>query len=173
MKERSITSTFLAAPILSLSLGLVAPLVLAHGDATQHKAKMAAPISTEEKSFGRQGDPKKVNRTITIDMKDTMRFNPSDLAIKQGETIRIVVKNRGAMLHEMVLGTMTELKEHGEMMRKHPGMEHDEPYMSHVRAKKKEEMVWQFTNAGEFHFACLVPGHFEAGMVGKIKVVPT
>jgi uncharacterized cupredoxin-like copper-binding protein len=56
------------------------------------------------------------------------------------------------------------------MMKKHPGMEHDEPYMKHVAPAKKEEMVWQFTKAGEFHYACLIPGHFEAGMVGRITV---
>jgi uncharacterized cupredoxin-like copper-binding protein len=68
---------------------------------------------------------------------------------------------------------MEELKAHGELMKKHPGMEHDEPYMAHVSSGKKEEMVWHFTKAGEFHYACLVPGHFEAGMIGKITVVTT
>ena len=55
-------------------------------------------------------------------------------------------------------------------MRRHPGMEHDEPYMSHVPAGKSAEMIWTFNRAGDFDFACLVPGHYEAGMVGKIIV---
>jgi uncharacterized cupredoxin-like copper-binding protein len=103
-------------------------------------------------------------------MHDTMRFGPADINVKQGETIRFVIKNKGKVLHEMVLGTMDELREHGEMMKKHPGMEHDEPYMAHVNPGGREEMIWQFTEAGEFHYACLIPGHFEAGMVGEIKV---
>ena len=49
-------------------------------------------------------------------------------------------------------------------------MEHDEPYMAHVKPAKTESMVWQFTEAGKFYYACLMPGHFEAAMVGKVIV---
>jgi uncharacterized cupredoxin-like copper-binding protein len=145
--------------------------VLAHGDA-KHDKKVAKPISTEENEFGREGDPKKGSRTVRIDMSDKLRFTPASLAIKRGDTVKFVVKNSGKLMHEMVLGTMQELKEHAEMMGKHPTMEHDEPYMTHVAPGKTETMVWQFTRAGEFHFGCLVPGHFEAGMVGRIVVKP-
>ena len=143
---------------------------LAHTDSHNKKSGSPAAISTEEKAFGRQGDPKKVSRTINVDMADTMRFTPAELAIKRGDTIRFVVKNKGQLLHEMVIGTKKELVEHAELMKKHPNMEHDEPYMAHVNAGKQETIVWQFTKAGEFYFGCLVPGHFEAGMVGKIIV---
>ena len=140
-----------------------------HGDA-KHGKKAAKPISTEEKEFGREGDPKKVSRTVKVDMSDKMRFTPASLTIKQGESVKFIVKNNGKVMHEMVLGTMKELKEHAEMMRKHPTMEHDEPYMAHVAPGKTETMVWQFSKAGEFYFGCLVPGHFEAGMIGKLSV---
>lgn len=143
----------------------------AHGD-QPHAKKQAKPISTEETPFGREGDPKKVTRTINVDMSDTMRFAPSELAVKRGETVRFRVKNSGKVMHEMVLGTMDDLKAHAEMMKKHPGMEHDEPYMAHVAPGKTETMVWQFTKAGEFYYGCLVPGHFEAGMIGKVMVKP-
>lgn len=157
--------------IVTAAFLLVGAAGLAHAhDKHAKKSKAAQPISTEETAFGRQGDPKKVDRTIEIAMSDNMRFTPAALQVKQGETIRFVIKNNGKMLHEMVLGTMAELKEHGEMMKKHPGMEHDEPYQAHVGASKKGEMIWQFTKAGEFNFACLIPGHFEAGMVGNITV---
>jgi uncharacterized cupredoxin-like copper-binding protein len=145
-------------------------LALAHTDSHAKKADKPSAISTEEKAFGRQGDPKKVSRTINIDMGDTMRFTPAELSIKRGETIRFVVKNKGQVLHEMVIGTKKELEEHALLMKKHPNMEHDEPYMAHVGAGKLETLVWQFTKAGEFYYGCLVPGHFEAGMVGKIIV---
>ena len=143
----------------------------AHGDA-KHEKKAARPISTEETAFGREGDPKKASRTINVDMSDRMRFSPAELTIRQGDTVRFRVKNSGQQMHEMVLGTMDELKKHAAMMQKHPGMEHDEPYMAHVAAGKTETMVWQFTKAGEFYYGCLVPGHFEAGMIGKVKVSP-
>lgn len=153
---------------MSLVLLLGAAAAHAHGGASHSKSN--APISTEEHAFGKQGNPKKVDRTITVDMTDNMRFTPGDITIKQGETIRFVVANKGKIMHEMVIGTMKELKEHGEMMKKHPGMEHDEPYMSHVAPGKKEDLVWHFTQLGEFYYACLIPGHFEAGMIGKITV---
>ena len=124
-----------------------------------------------ETEFGRTGDPRKVTRTVRIDMADTMRFTPAELVVKQGDTVKFVVKNSGRQMHEMVLGSMKELKEHAELMRKHPGMEHDEPYMAHVPPGKTTEIVWQFTKPGEFHYGCLIPGHLEAGMVGRIKVV--
>ncbi len=141
----------------------------AHGDA-KHGKKEARAISTEEKAFGREGDPKKATRTVRIDMSDKMRFTPASLAIKQGETVKFVVKNSGKVMHEMVIGSMQELKEHAEVMKKHPTMEHEEPYMAHVAPGKAETITWQFTKAGEFHFGCLIPGHFEAGMVGRITV---
>lgn len=153
-------------------LSLVALPAVALGHEAGHAKKSAAAISAEEKEFGRQGDPKKVSRTINIEMADNMRFAPSDISIKQGETIRFVVRNKGQLLHEMVIGTKKDLAEHAELMKKHPNMEHDEPYMAHVNAGKQETMIWQFTNAGDFHFGCLVPGHFEAGMVGRIRVQP-
>ncbi len=157
--------------VLAAAMAAVAPLAIAHGDA-KHEKKAARPISTEETPFGREGDPRKVSRTVNVDMSDQMRFSPADLTIKQGETVRFRVKNSGKVMHEMVLGTMDELKKHAEMMKKHPEMEHEEPYMAHVAPGKTETIVWQFTKAGEYHYGCLVPGHFEAGMIGRIRVNP-
>ena len=155
--------------------GLVLPgLALAHGTEDHHgQAKRDRSGTTvEDKPFGREGDPQKVVRTITIGMSDAMRYDPAVIRVKRGETIRIVAANHGKVLHEMVIGTPEELKEHAALMRKNPGMEHDEPYMAHVKPGAKESLVWQFDKPGEFHYACLVPGHFEAGMVGKIVVTP-
>ena len=156
--------------VFAVMTALASP-ALAHGDA-KHEKKAARPISTEETPFGREGDPKKASRTINVDMSDKMRFSPAELTIRQGDTVRFRVKNSGQQMHEMVLGTMDELKKHAAMMQKHPGMEHEEPYMAHVAPGKTETMVWQFTKAGEFYYGCLVPGHFEAGMIGKVKVSP-
>ncbi len=139
-----------------------------HGQSTA--AKTASASGTEETAFGKPGDRKQVTRTIAVDMKDTMRFTPDKLAIHRGDTVRFVIKNTGKAKHEFVLGTMTELKSHSEQMKKHPGMAHDEPYMVHVSPGKTRSVVWQFTREGEFHFGCLLPGHFEAGMIGQINV---
>lgn len=121
-------------------------------------------------ALGKPGNPAKVTRTVEVGMSDAMRFSPDRIEIKQGETIRFHVRNDGQLRHELVLGTMHELKRHAELMRKHPEMEHDDPNAVAVEPGKSGDLVWQFTRAGEFDFACLIPGHFEAGMTGKIIV---
>ena len=136
----------------------------AHGKASAEKQ---APAET---AFGISADGRKVSRTVQVTMSDRMRFSPDKLNIKRGDTVRFVVSNEGRTMHEMVLGTMAELKQHAELMRKYPGMEHEEPYMAHVPPGRTETIVWQFTKPGEFYYGCLVPGHFEAGMIGKIIV---
>lgn len=161
MKARSV---FIAALIMA-----AAPAAWGHGDAKHPAAAKKAP-STEEKAFGREGDPQKAVRTVNVDMSDSMRFTPDSLTVKQGEIIKFVIRNSGKTLHEFVLSTMSELKEHSALMQKFPGMEHAEPYMVHVAPGKTETITWQFTKAGNFNFGCLLPGHFEAGMVGKVTV---
>ena len=75
-------------------------------------------------------------------------------------------------MHEIVIGTREELAAHAELMKKHPGMQHDEPYMAHVPPGKQGDVVWLFNRAGDFEFACLIAGHFEAGMRGTLRVLP-
>lgn len=144
-----------------------APLAHAHGDEHNKRAAAQPMVHTE---FGQTGVPMKASRTIRIDMSDAMRFTPAELTLERGETVKFVVRNSGKTLHEMVLGTRQELAAHAELMRKYPDMEHDEPFMTHVAPGKTGEIVWQFTRSGEFYYGCLVPGHFEAGMVGKVTV---
>ena len=132
--------------------------------------KPADPVAKEQKDWGIAGDARAARRTIEVRMLDTMRFSPEKLEVEQGETIRFVVRNAGAVMHEFVIGTKKENDAHAAMMLKHPGMEHDEPYMAHVAQGKSAEIVWTFNRPGEFDFACLIAGHYQAGMVGKLKV---
>jgi len=120
---------------------------------------------------GRPGDPAKVNRTIEVVMDDTMRFTPSEIHVNKGETIRFFVKNMGQTRHEMVLGTMDQLKAHAAEMRSMPNMKHVGGNMMTLDPGQRGGMVWQFDTAGTVDFACLVPGHMEAGMVGKVHVM--
>lgn len=119
---------------------------------------------------GMPGVATKVSRTIQVDMINGMRFKPADIQVKQGETIRFVLKNTDSVKHEFSLGTKQELLEHYELMKKFPDMEHDEPNKISLAPGKQGEVIWQFTKAGSVDFACLHVGHFDAGMKGQVKV---
>jgi uncharacterized cupredoxin-like copper-binding protein len=121
-------------------------------------------------SIGRPGKAQQVTRTIEVVMDDEMRFTPAKVDVKRGETVRFVVRNVGQMKHEFMLGTAKELKEHAAVMQKHPEMEHDDPNAVSVEPGQTGQVVWQFTRAGSFMFGCLMPGHYEAGMVGHLQV---
>ena len=156
--------------LLTLSTALLAGNVAwAHGN--QAHSGQHAHAAKEQKDWGIAGEAKDAKRTITLTMNDKMRFTPSRIQVKQGETVRLRIKNSGKLMHELVLGTPKELAAHAAMMAKHPGMEHDEPYMAHVAPGKTGEIVWTFNRAGDFEFACLIAGHFQAGMKGTIRVI--
>ncbi len=158
-------STLLAISVAAM----FSACALAHGDEHGERATDKA-VTPEQKAFGVAGDPTGASRTIEMDMTDEMRFVPATIEVKVGETIRFRLTNKGNTLHEMVIGTQADLQEHAALMRKFPEMEHSEPYMAHVKPGATEEIVWTFNRPGEFNYACLVAGHFEAGMVGKAIV---
>ena len=154
--------------IISAALASVLPTTSwAHGD--QH-AKKTSATKKEQKDWGIAGQAKMAKRTVPVKMLDSMRFSPDKVNAKLGETIKFVVKNTGTMLHEFVIGTKQENAAHAALMLKFPNMEHSEPYMAHVAPGKTGEIVWTFNKAGDFEFACLIAGHYQAGMVGTIKV---
>jgi uncharacterized cupredoxin-like copper-binding protein len=99
-----------------------------------------------------------------------MRFKPAIVRVKKGETVRFKVKNSGQLKHEFVLGTEKELKEHYQLMLKNPEMEHEEPNMITLAGGKAGEVIWHFSRPGKVEFACLQPGHYDAGMKGAVSV---
>ena len=123
-----------------------------------------------ESAIGKPGVTAKASRTVTVEMSDNMRFTPSEIQVKQGETVRFMVKNTGQVKHELSLGTQAELMAHLEQMKKFPEMEHDEPSKVTLAPGQQGAIVWQFTTAGSVNFACLMPSHYEAGMKGAIMV---
>ena len=155
----------IAAALLAMT---ASALTYAHGEADN--ARKASAVKKEQKDWGIAGDAKAVKRTIVVTMSDAMRFKPDVIEVKQGDTVKIVVKNGGKQLHEFVIGTKKELDEHAALMVKFPNMEHDEPYMAHVNAGKSGDIIWTFNRVGDFEFACLIAGHYQAGMIGKIIV---
>ncbi|MBC8673992.1 hypothetical protein H2136_09560 [Aeromonas hydrophila] len=104
-------------------------------------------------------------------MDDTMRFTPKSISVKQGETIRFFIKNNGKLPHEFVLEQPQSLK----------SMQDDATNARYADAaqyakydfpctKPKSAVLWKFDKSGTVSFACLVPGHMEAGMVGEVIV---
>lgn len=134
------------------------------------KARQHDGHELESGPMGKAGDPAKVMRTVTVDMNDTMRFTPASISVKEGEVIRFAVRNSGKLKHEMVLGSANELKEHAQLMSKFPEMEHANANQVALMPGQTGTFVWQFGKAGQVDFACLQPGHFEAGMKGKVQV---
>ena len=149
-------SNLIAATALVLGSALVA---------TAHEAKHF--------SAGEPGNLKKPARTVTVVMSDddgTMRFSPDRLDVKKGEQVRFVIQNKGELKHEFTLATVEDNNKHAELMQKYPDMEHDDPNAKSVDPGKTAEILWRFSKSGTFEFACLIPGHREAGMHGTVAV---
>ncbi|MBQ0821894.1 cupredoxin family protein [Microvirga sp. HBU67558] len=158
---------------ISTVMGAAAALTLATGLA------LAAPGEPghTHKSFaaGEPGDPKKsVARTIEVTMKETddakMLFEPNKVEIKRGEQVKFVLKNHGQVDHEFMLDSIENNAKHKVQMQKNPDMEHDDPNGKRLAPMGSNEIVWRFTKAGTFEFACLIPGHYESGMHGTVVV---
>lgn len=160
------TSTFTAIVAATFLVSLPA---LAHTDAGAGAAAHGATAS----AAGRAGERSQVSRTVTIGMADAMRFAPAELVVERGQTVRIIARNDGEVLHEIVLGTRAEIEQHRAAMRADPAMAHGAPYMAHVAPGASSQIIWQFDRTGTFEFACLLPGHYESGMTGSIEVVST
>ena len=124
----------------------------------------------EKNKAGVPGTSHAVTRTIEVTMDDAMRFTPATIAIKKGETVRLMVKNIGQLKHEMVIGETAKLMKHAKMMRDVPNMMHDDPNAVSLEAQQTGEIIWAFNRSGKVDFACLIPGHYEAGMKGKFHV---
>ena len=149
---------------VGLVLGLAAPVtpLLAHDGHTHETFAAGVP-----------GDPKKPSRTIKVKMLEDgkkMLFQPSVIQVRKGEQIRFVLENDGTEDHEFMLATVADNRKHAEAMKKNPDMEHDDPNAKRLSPFGSGELLWRFTKKGEFEFACLIPGHLEAGMHGKVVV---
>jgi uncharacterized cupredoxin-like copper-binding protein len=122
---------------------------------------------------GEPGDPKKPFRTVEIFMTDgpgTMAYKPERIDVKKGEQIKFVLKNVGMVDHEFLIDSFDNNAKHKIEMEKNPEMEHDEPNGARLKPNASAEILWRFTKAGTFEFACLIPGHYETGMKGTFIV---
>jgi uncharacterized cupredoxin-like copper-binding protein len=128
---------------------------------------------TAEVAYGRPGDPTKGGRVIQVVMKETdsgMGFEPERIEVSKGEQVQFVLRNGGELDHELVIGTVEANRQHAEAMAADPDMAHEDPDAKRLGPKTSGVLRWQFTQAGTFEYACLIPGHREAGMVGTVVV---
>jgi uncharacterized cupredoxin-like copper-binding protein len=174
------TPLLLAGCLLALSVGAMAD--------TAHTYAFGQPASAD-----------KATRTVEVVLQD-MSFSPKSLDVKAGETVRFVLVNKGQLLHEFNLGDAAMHAEHQKQMMQMQssgmlnatgmgkmdhgamdhgnmgnmgnmgGMKHDDPNSVLVEPGKTAELVWTFTKASGLEFACNIPGHYQAGMVGKLNV---
>ena len=139
-----------------------------HGEVDNHGG------GHQEMAAGMPGLMNQVTRIIEVSMIETddgdMIFEPRSLEIVAGETIRFSIRNNGEFEHEFVLDSAEENTEHKENMQESPEMAHESPNSIRLEEGQSGEIIWSFTNPGTFEFACLIPGHYEAGMHSIITV---
>ncbi|BCH62703.1 copper oxidase (plasmid) [Agrobacterium vitis] len=125
-------------------------------------------------AVGEPGKKAEATQTIRVSMKETadgkMIFTPNTFRVRKGQTVVFAIKNAGELDHEFVLDQEEKVMEHKAVMEKFPDMEHDDPNAIRLAAGKSGEIIWKFTNDGTFKIACLVPGHYDAGMHGDVTV---
>lgn len=143
-----------------------------HGDKPSHV--QGGATHHEQIAIGVPGEATGVSRTIHITMLErddgSMAFEPASISASMGQTVRLIFTNAGHADHEFVMDTSESILAHKAVMEKWPEMEHAEPNSLRLKSRGSGEIIWNFNQAGEFQFACLIPGHFEAGMHGKLSV---
>lgn len=143
--------------------------------------------------FGQAGKAGEASRTVEVIMGDVF-YEPGDITVVEGETIRFVIRNEGAIVHEFNIGTphmhaehqkeMQMMVDHGvlqsnkinhEMMKMDMGngqtMDHDDPNSVLLEPGESAEIIWKFAASMDLEFACNVPGHYDAGMAGRFDFV--
>lgn len=158
---------FAAAVALGTALNLgVLPSMVPH--AIAHEGE-----DDDDFAAGKPGDATQSFRVLEVTMSEkdgAMVYTPAEINVKLGEQIKFIIHNAGALKHEFHLASVQQNASHRIEMQKNPEMEHDDPNAQSVEPGKDAAILWRFSKPGEFEFACLIPGHYEAGMHGKIVV---
>ncbi len=157
----------ISALILASALAAAAPAFANEGAMHHHTEAEAA-------AFGKLGNAKNVDRTITITATE-IAFDVKNITVKAGETVRFVLVNKGEQPHELSIGSTDEMAEHRQMMVDMAGMDmsemhHEEGNSISTEPGETKELIWQFGKAGSYEFSCNYPGHSEIGMTGPLVV---
>ncbi|WP_250657148.1 cupredoxin domain-containing protein [Alkalimarinus coralli] len=148
-----------------------------HMDSSSHHEQMMNSEGMEghahsmDSLAGKPGEESSVSRTIIVTADDSMRFTHEPFNIQDGETIKFVVTNKGAIPHEFAIGTKDEHMEHGQMMMANPTMHHGPGGNAiTVQPGETETLIWTFENAWQIEAACNIPGHYQAGMHSSVNI---
>lgn len=134
-------------------------------------------------AFGEPAPAAQATRSIEVVLKD-IAFEPNRIQVKAGETVRFVIVNQGQLPHEFNLGDKAMHLEHQKEMAAMQGMDHGQMnhgQMNHahghgagntvlVQPGQRAELTWTFRASAPIEFACNVPGHYQAGMVGDLII---
>ena len=123
-----------------------------------------------EFTFGEPGDPASADRVIEIVTTNDLVFNPADVTVTAGETIKFRIVNDGTIIHDFTLGDEATQEEHEQEMAEMGGMAHDQANAIAVGAGETQELTWTFTGPGTVLIGCHQPGHYDGGMKGQITV---
>ncbi|MGB9429309.1 MAG: plastocyanin/azurin family copper-binding protein [Gammaproteobacteria bacterium] len=158
--------------ILAAVVGLTAGNVAAMGEATSMQMGAGTPAKAGEHfAFGHPGPGSGPVHVIHIQVLDTLRFEPARIVVTRGETVKFVVSNAGKLAHEFVIGDAAVQAAHEKEMRAMAGMSmQDDVNGISLPPGETRYLVWTFTRDGTVEYACHDPGHFAAGMVGKIRI---
>jgi uncharacterized cupredoxin-like copper-binding protein len=143
---------------------------LAHSDGHESQGHPRTFAAGEPGAPGGSGQPVRVVEIDMLEGDGSMSYTPSRIEVRKGELVKFVLKNAGALRHELLIDTFEGNARHKAEMARSPDMEHAEANGRHVDPRQSAELLWRFTQAGTFEYACLIPGHYEAGMKGVIIV---
>ncbi len=182
----TVTATILAATVLASPIAIAgagmpghhhdeAPATMMHDDESQQHMMERESMPGHDHAMGsltgKPGDEASVSRVIEVTADDTMHFTHEPLNIKDGETIKFVVANKGAIPHEFAIATKDEHMEHGQMMLNNPNMHHAPGgNVITIQPGETETLIWTFENAWQIEAACNIPGHYQAGMHSPVSI---
>ena len=152
-----------AAGLVAAACGGAAPR------SERSSARDEASSDAEAIDFGEPGDPSAAARTVRVRALDSLEFRPSSIGVNKGDTITFVITNVGSNRHEFTLGD-EDLQLAHERQMSAGGEHHDAATAVELEPGATEQVTWLFTKPGEVLYGCHIPGHYEGGMVGSIKV---
>lgn len=149
---------------------LVLALALTVAACGQEAAETTTPETSEsEFTFGSPANAADADRVIEIQTTDDLKFEPADITVAAGETVTFRLSN-GAVVHDFTLGDQATQGEHEAEMSEMSGMAHEEPNVATIPAGETVDFTWTFGEEGTVLIGCHQPGHYAAGMTGRITV---